>query len=84
MNDDVTILVNSCDRYKDTWYPYFYLLRKQWPNCPYRIVLNVEKETFNFKGVDVFHIGGSGQSELEKLLKRSIVNIYFFHSRIFS
>ena len=38
---EVTILVNSCDLYEDTWYPFFKLLQLQWPECPYKVVLKI-------------------------------------------
>lgn len=43
---DCTILVNSCDKYEDLWYPFFELLRVNWPDCPYDIVLNTESKTY--------------------------------------
>ena len=30
--NDVTILVNSCDKYEDAWEPFFKLFSIQWPN----------------------------------------------------
>lgn len=40
MNDtDVTLLVPSCDRYADLWPPFVALFRRNWPDCPYRVVL---------------------------------------------
>lgn len=41
-----TILVNSCDAYEDTWYPFFELLKKYWHDCPYPIVLNTETKAY--------------------------------------
>ena len=45
-NKDVTILVNSCDKYEDAWEPFFRLLKIQWPDCPYDIVLSTETKTY--------------------------------------
>jgi len=46
--DNVTILVNSCDKYESVWEPFFRLLSKQWPECKnYKIILNSETKTFN-------------------------------------
>src|SRR5258706_10429746 len=36
---DVTILVLSCDKYRDLWKPFFYCFRKYWKNCPYPVYL---------------------------------------------
>lgn len=46
-NYNVTILVNSCDKYEDAWEPFFRLLKIQWPDCPYDIVLSTETKTYN-------------------------------------
>lgn len=45
---DVTIIVNSCDKYEDTWYPFFRLLKTYWPCCDdYDIILNTETKQYN-------------------------------------
>ena len=46
MNEDLTIIVNSCDKYEDLWYPFFELFRIQWPDCPYKIILNTESKSY--------------------------------------
>lgn len=58
-NNDVTILVNSCDLYEDTWYPFFKLLHMQWPDCPYRMVLNTETKKYDcpFLNVETVNSG---------------------------
>lgn len=43
---DITIIVNSCDKYSDLWYPFFELFSIQWPNCPYKIILNTESKSY--------------------------------------
>lgn len=44
--NDCTIIVNSCDDYKDTWELFFKALKDNWPNLEYSIVLNTEKDTY--------------------------------------
>lgn len=45
---NITILVNSCDKYESVWDPFFTLLAKQWPECKsYNIVLNTETKVYN-------------------------------------
>lgn len=44
--NECTILVSSCDKYIDAWEPFFRLLKLQWPNCPYDIVLSTETKTY--------------------------------------
>lgn len=57
--DNVTILVNSCDKYEDAWEPFFRLFSIQWPDCPYRIILNTESKTFSceYLSVETVHTG---------------------------
>lgn len=50
---DLTILVNSTDRYADTWRPFFTLFAAYWPGCPYAIVLNTETLHFEHPGLDI-------------------------------
>lgn len=38
-DERVTLLVPSCDRYADLWAPFFALLRRHWPDCPFRVVV---------------------------------------------
>ncbi|MDR2656211.1 MAG: hypothetical protein LBB86_00115 [Oscillospiraceae bacterium] len=47
------LYVSSCDAYSDLWEPFFTLLVKYWPDCPYRIVLVSETRTFSFPGLDI-------------------------------
>lgn len=47
-NTDITILINSCDLYRDAWEPFIKLFYIQWNNCPYPIVLN--SESIEYKG----------------------------------
>lgn len=41
-DNDVTILVNSCDDYNDVRSIFKKSLEEYWPNCPYQIVYNYE------------------------------------------
>ncbi len=49
-----TLLVSSCDKYEDAWFPYFSLLKKYWPEvADYPIVLSTETKTFSMDGLDI-------------------------------
>lgn len=48
-----TIIVNSCDTYEDTWYPFFKLLSVNWENCSLPIVLNTDSKSFSYYGLDI-------------------------------
>lgn len=53
MNADCCVLLNSCDKYEDAWYPFFSLLKKYWSDCPYKIYLNTETKTYAFDGLNI-------------------------------
>lgn len=60
MNNDVTILINSCDKYESVWEAFFRLLKIQWPECEnYRIILNTETKVYHcdFLKVETFCSG---------------------------
>lgn len=44
MNSKCKVLVFSCDKYEDTWYPFFTLMDKYWADCPYEFILNTESK----------------------------------------
>lgn len=48
-----TILVNSSDGFEDCWIPFFTLLKKYWPNCDAPIILNTERKSFTFPGLNI-------------------------------
>ena len=43
-NKDCTVLVTSCDKYRDIDGPFIKLWRKFWPYCPFEVVLLTESE----------------------------------------
>lgn len=47
VKNDVTIFISSCDLYEDAWMPVIALLKKQWPECKYPIVLGTEEKLFD-------------------------------------
>jgi hypothetical protein len=47
-NPDISILVISCSLYKNIWDPFFELLQKNWPDCPYDIYLGTDKYTGDY------------------------------------
>lgn len=62
--DNCTLLVSTCDSYSDLWEPFFTVLRNEWPNLDYPIVLNTESKSFDFEGYDIktFNIYKGGES----------------------
>ncbi len=56
-NKDLTIVVNTCDKNDDLWEPYFSMLKINWSDCPYPIVLNTETKSYAFDGFDIKSFG---------------------------
>lgn len=50
---NVTFLVNSCDKYSDTWTPFFTLLEKNWQGFDLPVVLNTETKDYSFEGINL-------------------------------
>lgn len=48
--NDCTIVVSTCDAYRDLWPAFFALFKRYWPDCPYKIVLNTETLDFQWPG----------------------------------
>lgn len=72
---DCTILVNSCDKYEDAWNPFFNLLKKQWPDCPYDIVLSTETKIYSCDFFKVKTINSDPKSSWSARLRNTLNNI---------
>lgn len=76
MNNKVTILVNSCDKYEDAWEPFFRLLKIQWPECEnYKIVLSTESKQYNCDFLDVKTINIEENMSWSARLKNALEKI---------
>lgn len=53
MKELCTVVVNSCDRYEEAWYPFFTLIKKYWPERKMPIVLNTETKQYEHGGIDI-------------------------------
>lgn len=74
--NDVTILVNSCDLYKDAWDPFFSLLKIHWPECEkYHIVLNTETIKYSCDYLCIETICGGVNVSWSKRLKNVLSKI---------
>ena len=56
MKCDCTILVSSCDAYKDILDPFFELLHRFWPNLEYPIFLSTESLEYKNKNFKIKNI----------------------------
>ncbi len=60
MNADCTVLVTSCDAYRDVEGPFVQLFRRYWPECPFELVVN--GETGCVDGFDRAVLTGKGKT----------------------
>ena len=60
MNRDCTVLVTSCDAYRDVEGPFLELFRRYWPDCPFELV--VSGETGAVEGFDRAVLSGRGKT----------------------
>ena len=60
MNGDCTVLVTSCDAYRDVEGPFLQLFRKYWPDCPFELAVN--GETAAEPGFDRELLSGKGRT----------------------
>jgi hypothetical protein len=52
-NTELTIIVNSTDSFRDCWNPFFKLFKTYWSDCPYKIFLNTDTETFSYPNLNI-------------------------------
>lgn len=52
------LLVVSCDAYADLWPPFFSLLRRHWPDCPFPIYLGTGENSAAPEGITVLRSAG--------------------------
>lgn len=52
-----SVLVVSCDRYRDLWPPFFHLFWKYWPACPFPVYLGANSATWHDPRVCTIHAG---------------------------
>ena len=66
---NTTLVVSSCDKYEDAWYPYFELVKKYWKGHPTQIVLITETKNFICDGLDIkiYNQKNKGETWSERL-----------------
>ncbi len=57
MTDSVAVVISSCDRYSDLWKPFFTLLFRYWPDCPWPLYLQSNHQTFDDTRVTTIAVG---------------------------
>lgn len=53
MKADITLIVQSTDRFSDCWDPFFRLLKAYWPDFAHPILLNTESKDYSHAGLDI-------------------------------
>jgi len=67
MHKDISLVIVSCDKYKDLWDSFFYFFKKYWSNCSLQTYLITN--FIDYKGIDVVTIQiGDDKSYTENLL----------------
>lgn len=57
INNNLAIVVVSCDKYSDLWDDVFNLLDIHWADRPYKTYLATDSKPYERKGVEVIHFG---------------------------
>ena len=66
-NVDCTVLVTSCDAYRDVERPFLTLFRRHWPDCPFELVVNGETDAG--PGFDRAILSGRGKPWCQMLVE---------------
>jgi hypothetical protein len=53
MQNNYSLLINTCDNFEDCWIPFFKLFTIYWPDYKGRIYLNTEYKDFSYLGLDI-------------------------------
>lgn len=72
---DCAVLVCSCDKYEDTWVPFFTLLNRYWKDCPYPIYLNTETKLYKDKSINITTLNSNPKWAWSKRLKSCLKRI---------
>ena len=75
MRRNIPLIVSSCDKCSDLWQPFFYLVKKNWPDFYRRVYLCTDSETFAYDEFDIacplrMQSGSTWSENLMTLLKR--------------
>lgn len=53
LNEEITIVFCTCDAFSELWDGFFKLLKKYWPDCKCKIILNTESIPFKYEGLNI-------------------------------
>ena len=72
--DQLWIVVPSCDAYQDLWQPFFSLMFRYWPDCPYPIALLSNSLQFDHHRITNISVGGD-KSDWSGRLSRGLSQV---------
>lgn len=72
---NTALVVSSCDKYEDAWYPYFELIKKYWPGHPDKIYLITETKSYSCEGLDIVTVNSDKEVTWSERLYRCLENI---------
>lgn len=75
MSSDVTILVNSCDKYEDAWHPFFECLWHFAGDLPYPIVLNTETKQYSSPHYAIHCVNTPGRQSWSSRLRHVLDSV---------
>ncbi len=55
--NQLSLLVCSCDDYADVWPAFFFFLKKNWPDCPWPIYLMTNQKNWDYPGLSIINVG---------------------------
>ncbi len=70
------VMVMSCDRYQDLWLPFFTLLGRYWPDCPFPIYLGANRAKHDDSRVTTLPVGDHEWSKRLRLCLEQIDTEY--------
>ena len=53
MGNSIPLIVSSCDKCSDLWQPFFYLIKKNWPDFNRKVYLCTDTKTYACEGLDI-------------------------------
>ena len=65
-----SVVVCSCEGYKDLWYPFFYCLKKNWTDLRYPLILSTESSLFKMEGLNIITYSMFREGEIVSWSKR--------------
>lgn len=75
LDNNITIVVASCDLYEDAWMPFFKLMQINWPNCKMNKVLLTESKEYKCDFMEVKTIKSGFDCSWSQRIKKSLKQI---------